>query len=139
MRVATRRPKGNKFGAKKVRYEGKTFDSIMEKDYYIHLGELKEQGIIKSFEWQVPFLLQDSFKFYDMKREKETTVRKIEYIADYVIEYNDGTTHVVDVKGLVMDVFRMKFKVLKKVLLDSGHGDYRVYCVKKLRNKWVIF
>lgn len=139
MRQTYRKGQGNKFNARKTVYKNKTFDSIMEKDYYVHLEELLAKGEIKSFEWQVPFTLQEGFRFYDMKREKEVAIRPIIYICDYVVEYNDGTTHLVDVKGVPMPVFVQKFKILKKILYDKGLTNYRVYCVKKLRNKWVIF
>ena len=54
--------------AKKSRYttykpvlDGHEFDSLMEARFYIHLQELKNRGMIKAFEMQVPYELQPKF------------------------------------------------------------------------------
>ena len=47
--------------ATKCTYDNIKFDSETERDYYIKLKLLKEEGNIKDFEMQVPYLLQDEF------------------------------------------------------------------------------
>lgn len=73
---------------------------------------LRMGKVVKDFAMQVPFELQPAFKY------KSKTIRVIKYIADFVIEYTDGRTEVVDVKG-----FRTKDYLLKKKMLLYANQD----------------
>ena len=50
--------------------DGITFDSKMESDYYIKLKEDKLNGLIKDFELQPEFILQDKAAAFLEKNEK---------------------------------------------------------------------
>lgn len=75
-------------------YDGVTFDSVLEMKYYRdYVCPKEESGEIKKCEMQIPYELQPNFK-HDNK-----TVKAITYVADFVLEYADGHTEVIDVKG----------------------------------------
>lgn len=96
----------SKYKAKKVVVDGIVFDSKKEANYYCELKMLKMGGVVKSFECQHKFVLQDKFKY------QGKTERAITYIADFVVEYADGHVEVVDVKGMRLDVYKLKRKLL---------------------------
>lgn len=100
--------KQQKYGNKKVVVDGIKFDSIAESEYYKHLVSLKKNGTIIEFEMQKSYILIDNFKHPLTNK----TIRKVKYVPDFVIKYNDGTTKIIDVKGYDQDkVFRMKAKL----------------------------
>ena len=97
-----------KYHNKKVEYDGYTFDSIREKNYYIKLKLLEKAGKIKELELQKEFELQPSFKL------NNKTSRKITYRADFTYKTTeDDKLHVVDVKGFRTDVYRLKKKLFE--------------------------
>lgn len=97
-----------KYHNKKVEYDGYTFDSIKEKNYYIKLKLLEKAGKIKELELQKEFELQPSFKL------NNKTSRKITYRADFTCKTTeDDKMHVVDVKGFRTDVYRLKKKLFE--------------------------
>ena len=96
----------NKYHNKKVEIDGIKFDSTMESEYYLYLKDLKEKGIVTNFEMQVKYLLQEKFKY------KETTIREINYIADFKVTYSDVHEEVIDVKGQILNDFKLKRKML---------------------------
>lgn len=96
----------SKYRAKKTVVDGITFDSKKEADFYCELKMLKMGGVVKDFERQHKFILQEGF------RHRGKAERAIAYIADFVIEYSDGHIEVVDVKGMRTDVYKLKRKLL---------------------------
>lgn len=97
-----------KYHNKKVKYDGYTFDSIREKNYYIKLKLLEKAGKIKELELQKEFELQPSFKL------NNKTSRKITYRADFTYKTTeDDKLHVIDVKGYRTDVYRLKKKLFE--------------------------
>ena len=97
-----------KYHNKKVKYDGYTFDSIREKNYYIKLKLLEKSGKIKELELQKEFELQPSFKL------NNKTSRKITHRADFTYKTTeDDKLHVVDVKGFRTDVYRLKKKLFE--------------------------
>lgn len=79
---------------------------------------------------QVPFLLQESFKF-DGK-----TIRPIKYVADFVY-VKDGITYVEDVKPspiLATADFKLKWKMLKNRYRDM----YKYIIVYREKGNWVV-
>ena len=97
-----------KYHNKKVEYDGYTFDSIREKNYYIKLKLLEKAGKIKELELQKEYELQPSFKI------NNKTSRKITYRADFTYKTTeDDKLHVVDVKGFRTDVYRLKKKLFE--------------------------
>jgi hypothetical protein len=96
----------NKYHNKPTVIDGILFHSKKEADYYSELMMLKKYGDIVSFERQVPFVLQEGYIINGKK------IRPIIYIADFVIEYIDGTEEVVDTKGFRTEIYKLKKKIL---------------------------
>lgn len=96
----------SKYHSKKREVDGIIFASKKEADYYCELKMLRMVGEVKDFDIQVPFELQESFRYAGK------AIRPIKYIADFVVEYKDGRKEVVDVKGMRTDVYKLKKKLL---------------------------
>ena len=97
-----------KYHNKKAKYDGYTFDSIREKNYYIKLKLLEKAGKIKELELQKEYELQPSYKL------NNKTSRKITYRADFTYKTTeDNKIHVIDVKGFRTDVYRLKKKLFE--------------------------
>lgn len=118
--------------------DGIVFDSEMEMKYYRDvLCPKKESGEIIDFKMQVPYTLQPKF-IHDGK-----TILPIEYVADFVVTYSDGTEEVIDVKGCPDSVATLKRKMFFYVYpnitykwktlsqIDGGWCDFEY--VKKQR------
>lgn len=98
----------NKYHNQKIMFDGYTFDSIKEKNYYIKLKALEKAGLIRNLELQKEYVLQDSFKL------NGTTRRKITYKADFsYISVQDNKIHVIDVKGFKTEVYKIKKKLFE--------------------------
>jgi hypothetical protein len=127
----------NKFGARKVKIDNITFDSVAESKYYEQLKWMQQAKQIKSFKLQPRFLLQEAFK------KNGKTIKKIEYVADFEIHNLDGTVEIVDVKGHETKDFQIKKKLfekryehsLKVITLDKKLGWMEMEQLKKLRKK----
>lgn len=118
-------PKGEmdgKFFNQKVQCGDHGHDSIKEQNYCAELILRKRAGEIIGFEPQVTFELQEAFRMDNGER-----IQAIKYIADFVVEHENGIREIVDVKAdnkFQTDVFKMKWKMLKKKLKDSRQYDY---------------
>ena len=100
----------HKYHAKKTAVDGITFDSRKEAERYKELKALERVRKIDGLELQPRFELQESFK------HKGKTIRKIEYVADFL--YLDLSTLelvVEDVKGVKTDVYKLKKKIFLKI------------------------
>jgi len=95
----------NKYGNKKVKMDGYTFDSKRESLYYLKYKIQQIDGKITKLTLQPSYVLQDKFKDRD-----GVSHRKISYVADFRFTEN-GQTIVVDVKGFLTDVYKMKKKM----------------------------
>ena len=87
-------------------YNGIVFDSVLEMKYYrdVILPNV-ESGYITNYELQKKYELQPKF-------EKDgKNVKAITYIADFYIEYSNGTTRVIDIKGMPDSVAKLKRKM----------------------------
>lgn len=105
-KVNINRPK-NKYNAIKTTIGDITFDSKAEANYYNELLLLKKAGIVKSIILQKDFTLQEAYT-----KENGERVRAIRYRADFEVQYADGHTEVVDVKGKQTKEYIMKKKLL---------------------------
>jgi hypothetical protein len=97
----------SKYGNKKTIVDGHKFDSKKEADYYVLLKSLEIDGKVSDIVLQPVFLLLDSFV-----DSNGNARRKIEYKADF--SYYDRLveeTIVVDVKGMLTDVYKLKLKM----------------------------
>lgn len=105
----------NKYQNIKTEIDGVTFDSKAEAAYYQELKLLLKSGQIQDFEMQVSFILprEESLPPASqtlMKRYKKLRSR---YIADFVIHHNNGSKEVIDVKGVVINIFVFKWKLMQ--------------------------
>lgn len=118
--------------------DGVVFDSGLEMRYYRDvLCPQVESGEVRRFELQKEYVLQPEF------RRDGKTVRPITYVADFYIEYADGSVLVVDTKGCPDSVAKLKRKMFWYVYPEvpyrwltyvkkwGGWLDYET--VKKLR------
>ena len=64
-------PKKSKYHNEKVVLDGITFDSKKEARYYANLLIQKKAGLVKEFELQPVFILQDSYRTKDGKKVRE--------------------------------------------------------------------
>ena len=115
-----------KYNNKKTTIDGIVFDSKDESLYYQALKDLKTKGLIKDFELQPKFILQEAF----VKDNKK--YRAINYIADFKVINNNGSFYVVDIKGMLTTEFKIKMKLfnykypdieLKLVSRSIKYGD----------------
>lgn len=84
---------------------GITFDSKREAFYYNLYRKLEKAKKIFNLQRQIPYV----FKLNDK--------RIFTYKADFQYTDSDGKTHVIDVKGVLTPVFR-----LKKKLIEAQHN-----------------
>lgn len=98
--------KRNKYGNKKVQYNGLTFDSARERDRWIELKILEGGGIISALSRQVEFELLPSQRIEGKVKE-----RAVKYRADFVYQKN-GKTIVEDSKGFKTPEYIIKRKLM---------------------------
>lgn len=102
--------KPSKHRNKRVKFNGINFDSLAERDYYIHLLYLQKLGEVTDIDLQPRYLIFESYVFNGKK------VQTIYYKADFKVTYLDGSEQVVDVKGdekMVTSVFKIKKKLFE--------------------------
>ena len=97
-------------GKLKRTYDGILFDSQLECRFYRnYLLPKLQNGTIKSIRRQVRYELLPSFVYvYDGKKQ-----RAIEYVSDFDVLYSDNSFVVIDVKGMVKPIDRLKSKLFK--------------------------
>lgn len=109
----------------KTEVDGIVFHSKMESDYYIKLKEDLANGLIKDFELQPEFILQDKYIIVDgqviegshpdfnkiKRKTKAETIRAIKYIGDFLVTQLDGTQVCRDTKGQSTTEFEIKKKL----------------------------
>lgn len=115
----------SKYHAKKVVYDGITFDSQKEATHYKELKLLERAGVISNLQLQVPFVLipaqyvdevQYTKKTHKEKRVKKLVEQKLKYIADF--QYvKDGEIVVEDVKGYRRASAYSTFVIKRKLML----------------------
>jgi hypothetical protein len=116
----------SKFNNKKTEVHGIIFDSKMESDYYLYLLEQQEQGLITNIQLQPVYLLQPNFK------KLGRTIRKIEYKADFLVTYTDGTQVLIDVKGVATPDFKIKAKMF------DYYFPLELQIVTKHKGEWML-
>ena len=94
-----------KYNNKKTVIDDIVFDSKNEALYYQALKDMKANGLIKDFELQPEFILQEGFE----KDEKK--YRAIKYTADFRVLTNNDYSYIVDVKGMLTTEFKIKMKL----------------------------
>lgn len=112
-------------------YDDIVFDSELEMKFYRDVVKPQyEKGIIKHYELQKEYILQEKFK-HDGK-----TVLPIKYVADFYIEFASGQITVIDTKGMADDIAKLKRKMMwylypeidfKWVSYVKKYGGWRTY------------
>lgn len=120
----------SKYGNLKQVFDGITFDSKRESDYYLNLKLLKKAGEVIDIEFHPKYLLQPGFwkcnkcnviwgedelkrgvcTFCGTKMPKTSAVT---YSADFRVTYKDGHDEIVDVKGMETEAFKIKRKLFE--------------------------
>lgn len=100
-------PSRNKYKNKKVIYDKIKFDSELEGLVYLKLKELARDRDDIVYRLQPRYTVHDGYTFGGR------TIRKIDYVADFEILVN-GKVYVLDTKGVLTDVFRIKEKMFMK-------------------------
>ena len=109
----------SKYNNKKVEVNGIKFPSQLEASYYEYLLEQQKQGIVKSFDMQVPFILLDGYEIGERK------VQPIKLVLDFVVEYADGRVEYQDTKGMCKPV-----DLIKKKLFESRYSKELIFIGK---------
>lgn len=119
-----------KYKAKKTEEDGILFDSKLEANRYLYWKEQKKLGLIKDFEMQKVFILQEGFK------KNGKTHRPITYVCDFYIIYNNGRVEVEDTKGQLTEVFRIKHK-----MFEYRYPEYvlKLIAYDRVDNCWMDF
>ena len=150
-----------KIAHKKTTIDGIVFDSRMESEFYLFLKDLKKKKKIKDFDMQPEFVLQPKhfvyegqlisfddeikYKEYDKLRQKYNKanpdkkiaiVNAIKYKSDFTIYLNDGTTEIIDVKGIKTADFKIKEK-----MFAFRYPNLRLTCVTwdGSSNAWLTY
>lgn len=104
----------NKYGNKKIEYNGMVFDSKREFARYKELELLERAGKIRHLQRQVKYQLLPSMRDPDTKKVIE---RPIFYIADFTYVNEKGKFIVEDVKG-----YKTADYLLKRKMMLFFHG-----------------
>ena len=106
----------NKYHNHKTTVNGINFDSHKEAQMYIMLSMMEKSKTITNLKLQVEFVLMEGYKGLDGKK-----VRDLTYRADFTF-YDSGLKRfrILDCKGMKTEVFKIKEKLLNKILLDQG-------------------
>lgn len=114
-----------KYGNKKVKYDGATFDSKAEKDRYVELRLLERAGRISELHLQPPFKLL----------EKQKGEQGVKYIADFIYKEN-GKTIVEDVKSKA--TAKDKAYIIKRKLFKQKYEGVYVFreTICRKEDKW---
>ena len=118
------RYKSNKYGNRKIAFDGHTFDSKKEMRHYTELLLLEKAGKITNLQRQVKFQLIPAQREPDIVGPKgghkpgKLIEREVSYVADFVYtDLQTGQTVVVDTKG-----FRTKEYTIKRKMMLYFHG-----------------
>lgn len=111
--------------------DGIVFDSRMEMRYYRDvLCPKVESGEVTHYELQKRYELQQGFS------RNGKRVMPITYIADFYIEYADGITEVIDIKGCPDSVAKLKRKLFWHVYPQV---DYRWITYSEKWGGWIEY
>ena len=109
--------KYTKYGAKKVNYNGMTFDSAGELNRYLELKLLEENGVITDLQRQVKYVLIPTQREADVvgkrggRKQGKVIEKECAYIADFVYKEN-GQIVVEDYKGFKTEAYKIKKKLM---------------------------
>lgn len=108
-----------KYRAKKTEIDWIKFSSLLESRFYNWF----KANNIEIIELQPRYELQSWFRY------EGKAIRKIEYVADFKIEY-EGDIFIVDAKWLELDIFKLKIKIWKKLYWEK----YNLIVAKSIKD-----
>jgi len=112
--------------------DGIVFDSVMEMRFYRDVIQPKVgSGDIIHYELQKEYELQPEFTNRYGKR-----VRPVTYVADFYVEYADGSIQVIDTKGCADSTAKIKRKLF---WYRYPELDYKWICYSKCDGGWVDY
>lgn len=111
--------KKQKYNNRKTIVDGITFASKAEAIYYQELKLRKRAGDIQDFSLQPEFQLLPAFKKHGKKYQP------MKYTADFKILHNDGSTEIIEVKGV-----RTRDYMLRMKLFNYRYPDLKFTEVK---------
>lgn len=88
------------------------FDSKKEAKFYLYLKEREKAGEITDLTLHPSYELQPRY----IKNGKK--IREIEYEADFSYRDENDDLHIIDVKGMKTDVYRLKKKIFEYLYPD---------------------
>lgn len=97
----------NKYKATKIETTVGKFDSKLEFKRYLYLKTLQQEGLISGLVRQVPYTLVPA-----QYKDGNCIFREIRYISDFEYNLPSGEHIVEDTKGVVLDVFKIKQKLM---------------------------
>ena len=99
-----------KYNNKITEIDGIKFHSRKESVRYLKLKEYEKGGLISDLRLQVAYELIPKLVI------NGKTERAIKYVADFVYKDTVHNVEVVeDVKGMVTDIFKIKYRLMKKI------------------------
>ena len=102
--------KKTKYNNKITELDGIKFHSKKESARYSQLKLYEKGGLIKDLRLQVPYELIPKLVI------NGKTERAIKYVADFVyIDMLHETEVVEDVKGMITDIFKIKYRLMKQI------------------------
>lgn len=111
-----RRKFGNKYKNVRANYDGYTYASKKEAEYAFELDCRKKAGDIKNWGRQIRIpLFVGKYKICD-------------YIVDFIINHNDGSEEYVEVKGMELPLWKLKWKIFEATY--SEKPNVRISLIK---------
>ena len=113
--------------ARKCKFDGFVFDSMLERDRYIWLKQAQKGGMISQLKLQVPFEIittqnKGKNKVPSICADRLKTIRKTQYFSDFVyLRHSDMQWIINDVKGRTLEVYKLKLKLVIQ-LYCTGQG-----------------
>ena len=101
--------KRNKYNSLPTTIDNIKFHSKKESARYVQLKQSEIAGLIHDLQLQVPFELIPKMVI-NGKAE-----RAIKYVTDFTYYDADGNYIVEDVKGMITDIFKIKYRLMKMV------------------------
>ena len=105
-------------------YNGHTYHSKLEANYAVELDFRLKAGDIKGWERQVKLDL------------KVNGYHISNYYIDFIIQHNNGVYEFTEIKGMEMDLWKMKWKILEATFDDHKRTPDDWLTVIKEVNTW---
>lgn len=101
------RSEGSKYGARSAQYDGVTYQSTAEAKMAQQLNLRLRAKDIKSWERQMKISLD--VNGYHIAN----------YYIDFVIHHNDGMTEYIEIKGMILSTWQLKWKLFEALYADK--------------------